>query len=328
MKNVSIPFLTLAAAALVIACGPRSAFAQTTSKPAAERAPAAECVRSKDGTAIAYDKLGKGPPLVLVGPALSERSASKPFAALLAAKFTVFNYDRRGRGDSGDSKTYAVEREIEDLEAVIEKAGGSAFVFGSSSGAALTLEASNKLGGKVKAQILFEPPYIVDASRPPIPEAFVKKVDALLAENRRGDVVAAFMIEGIGVPEEMLAMMKQSPMWAGMEKRAHTLPYDLRIVAGLQSGKPLPAGRWSAVTARTLVLEGEKSDAFLRNAARAVSEALPGSKLETLRGQDHSAVFTAAQSLVPVLTGFFRPDEAGKPGEAGKEAASRTGKGA
>jgi pimeloyl-ACP methyl ester carboxylesterase len=322
MKPASIPFLTVASAALAIAWAVGPTPAQT---PSAGRAPV-ETVRSKDGTAIAYDRIGKGPPLVLVGPALSDRAASKAFAALLAPRFTVFNYDRRGRGDSGDSKTYAVEREIEDLEAVIAKAGGSAFVFGSSSGAALALEASNKLAGKVKAQVLFEPPYIVDASRPPIPEQFTKTIDALLAADRRGDAVSAFMIEGIRVPEEMLAGMKQSAMWAGMEKRAHTLAYDLRIVSGLQSGKPLPAGRWSSVKARTLVLEGEKSDAFLRNAARAVSEVLPGSKLETLPGQDHSAVFTAPRSLVPVLISFFLAEDAGNPGAADEEAASRTGK--
>jgi pimeloyl-ACP methyl ester carboxylesterase len=268
-------------------------------------------VKSKDGTTIAYERSGSGPVLVIVASALSDRSDARRLAALLAPKFTVINFDRRGRGESGDSPAYAVEREIEDIDALIEQAGGSAFVFGSSSGAVLALEASNKLASKVKAAVLFEPPFIVDDSRPPIPDDFFQKIDALVAAGRRSDALSEFMTRAIGVPEDMVAGMKQAPMWASMEKRVHTLLYDGAIMAGLQGGKPLPKKRWTSVTAPTLVLDGDQSPAYLRTAARALSEILPGSKRRTMEGRDHSAVFTAPEALAPVIVEFFVPAEPG-----------------
>jgi pimeloyl-ACP methyl ester carboxylesterase len=278
-------------------------------------------VESKDGTRIAYEQTGHGPALILVSPALADRSASAPLAKLLEPSFTVIHYDRRGRRDSGDMQPYAVEREIEDLEALIDVAGGKAALFGSSSGAVLALEAANALGSKVSAAILFEPPFIVDDSRDPIPEDFAPRIEAHLAEGRRGDAVAHFMTVGVGVPEGMLAGMRQSPMWAAMERSAHTLPYDCELLAGLQAGTPLPADRWTAVSARVLVLEGENSPPYLKSAASALAERQSGAKIETLAGQDHSAVFIAPQSLVPhvvkFLSGSAQPSGAGKQVEAG-----------
>jgi pimeloyl-ACP methyl ester carboxylesterase len=279
-------------------------------------APKPGIVKSKDGTPIAYEVSGMGPPMVLVAPALSDRTDARRLGALLAETFTVFNYDRRGRGDSGDGKAYAVEREIEDIAALIEAAGRPVFLFGSSSGAALALEASNRLTTKVAAAALFEPPYIVDDSRPPMADAFFDEIAALVAQDRRGDAVARFMT-AVGVPEEMVAGMKQAPMWAGLERRAHTLPYDGAIVAGLQAGKPLPADRWTAVTARVLVIEGDQSPPWMRRAAKELALVLPTATLHTLAGQDHSAVFQAPQALVPVLTLLRKPAEPGpaKPGK-------------
>src|SRR5512137_163645 len=144
-------------------------------------------VTSKDGTAIAFDKTGQGPAIILVGGALSDRSAAVPLASLLAPHFTVFAYDRRGRGDSGDTAPYAVEREVEDIDALIDTAGGSAFVFGHSSGAVLALEAARGLSHKIPRLALYEPPFIVDDSRPPMPEDFRARLQGLLAEGRRGD---------------------------------------------------------------------------------------------------------------------------------------------
>jgi len=273
-------------------------------------------VASKDGTKIAFEKSGEGPALILVAGALSGRGDAARLAALLAPSFTVIDYDRRGRGQSGDAERYAVEREIEDIEAVIGAVGGAAFLFGHSSGAALALEAANVLGGKVKAVALFEPPYIVDESRPPIPAGLFDEIGALVAAGRRGDAVAKFMTVGIGVPEEMLAQMRASPMWAGMEELAHTLPYDGAIVAGLQSGKPLPAKRWKSVAARVLILDGERSDPFLRNAATALGKVLPLAERRTIPDQDHAIVFRAPEVLAPVLAEYFAAPE---PAAAKKE---------
>jgi pimeloyl-ACP methyl ester carboxylesterase len=277
-------------------------------------------VASKDGTRIAYEQLGQGPALILVSPALADRSAGAPLAKLLEPSFTVISYDRRGRRDSGDVQPYAVEREVEDLEALIGAAGGKAALFGSSSGAVLALEAANALGSKVSAAILFEPPFIVDDSRAPIPEDFAPRIEAHVAEGRRGDAVAHFMTVGVGVPQEMLAGMRQSPLWAAMERSAHTLPYDCALLAGLQAGAPLPADRWTAVSARVLLLEGENSPPYLKSAVRALGERLTGAEVGTLAGQDHSALFTAPESLVPHVVGFLttaQPSGAGKQIEAG-----------
>src|SRR6185369_14958996 len=133
-------------------------------------------VTSKDGTRIAFDQIGNGPVVVLVDSALASRAICAKLAILLAKDFTVINYDRRGRGDSTDTQPYAVQREVEDIEALIDGAGGSAFIFGSSSGAVLALEAANKLSAKVKKQVLYEPPFIVDDSRVPMPEGFLEQV--------------------------------------------------------------------------------------------------------------------------------------------------------
>lgn len=281
------------------------ARAQTKAEKPPTPAALAATVKSKDGTTIAHERCGKGPVLILVAPALADRSGAVRLASLLSPSFTVINYDRRGRGKSGDTRPFAVAREIEDLEALIDKTGGKAALFGSSSGAALALEAADKLGSKVSAVALFEPPFIVDDTRPPISQDFFEKIDSLVAADRRSDAVALFMTKGIGVPDEMVAEMKQAPMWPAMEKLAHTIPYDGAILKGLQSGKQLPAKRWMSITARVLVLDGEQSPPFLRNASRALAGVLPASKRQTLPGQDHSVVFTAPEALVPVLADFL-----------------------
>jgi pimeloyl-ACP methyl ester carboxylesterase len=288
---ISIAPLT---AALALAAVPTFAFAQVASSPGTPPTKVVGTVQSRDGTSIAYEQTGHGPVLVLVAPALSDRSGGARLASLLAPHFTVVNFDRRGRGGSGDTAPYSVQREIEDIEALIDKAGGAALLFGSSSGAALALEAANKLTTKVTAVVLFEPPYIVDDSRAPIPDGLFQEIAALVSAGRRGDAVALFMTGAIGVPEEMLAQMRQSPMWGGMERLAHTIPYDGAILSGLQTGKPLPSRRWVSLSARTLVIDGENSDAFLRNAVQALTAVLPGAKRLTLQGQDHSAVFRSS----------------------------------
>jgi pimeloyl-ACP methyl ester carboxylesterase len=257
-------------------------------------------VISRDGTAIAFDQVGKGPAVILVGGALSDRSAGGPLAALLAPRFSVFSYDRRGRGDSGDTAPYAVEREVEDIEALIEEAGGSAFVYGMSSGAVLALEAARRLA--ITRLALYEPPFIVDDSRAPVPEHYVKQVTELVSSGRRGDAVEYFMTKAVDVPAEYVAQMRSAPFWQGMEAVAHTLAYDGAIMGNTLSGHPLPADRWASVTVATLVMDGGDSPTWAHNGVQAIVDILPNAQRRTLAGQTHAVT---PEVLAPVLTEFF-----------------------
>lgn len=258
-------------------------------------------VVSADGTPIAYERSGTGPALVLIGGAFSDRSAAASMASALAPHFTVFAYDRRGRGDSGDLQPYAVEREVEDLQALIREAGGTALVYGHSSGAALALQAAAR-GLSIRRLALYEPPFIVDASRPPIPMDFRLRLEALIAAGRRGDAVELFWREALMMPPEAIDGARRAPMWPGLEALAHTLPYDQAIVEHYLAGRPLPA-EWSAsVTMPTLVLDGGDSPESMRNAAAAVARLLPHAERRSLAGQGHGA---PAEVLAPILDQFF-----------------------
>jgi pimeloyl-ACP methyl ester carboxylesterase len=261
-----------------------------------------EKVRSKDGTEIAYDRVGDGPALVLVGAAWNDRMSAVPLAELLAGEFTAYTYDRRGRGDSGDIAPYAVEREIEDLTAVIETAGGSAYAFGVSSGASLALEAAAG-GAPISKLAMYEPPYIVDDSRPPIPDDYVEHLDQLASEGKRNEILRYFMTAAAGMPAEMAEQMAGSPMAQAMEPLAHTVAYDGRVMLrGGMNGKPLPK-RWTGtVTVPALVMDGGASPAWMRNAARALVSILPDVQYRTLEGQDHAA---PPDVLAPELEDFF-----------------------
>lgn len=259
-------------------------------------------VTSRDGTRIAFDRAGKGPALILVGGALSDRSGWVPMAKLLATHFTVFSFDRRGRGDSDDTLPYSVEREVEDIEALIDDARGSAFVHGHSSGAVLALEAAAKLPTKVRKLSLYEPPFIVDDSRPPPPENFVHKVNELIAANRRGDAIAFFFTEVVGTPAEAVHQMRSAPTWPALEALAHTLTYDIAVVGGNMEGKPLPTDQWANATAPTLVMDGGASPAWIRNSARALAVVLPNARHRTVEGQTHTV---APEVLAPEMQRFF-----------------------
>ncbi len=256
-----------------------------------------QTVVSKDGTTIAFDRLGEGAPIIFVGGALSDRTAVMPVAALLAPHFTVFAYDRRGVGSSGDTAPYAVEREIEDLAALIKEAGGSAFVFGHSSGAALALEAAAR-GLAITRLALYEPPFIVDDSRPHPPQDFEAQLAELIAAGRRGDAVALFFTQGVDLPAGAVAQMRNAPMWPAFEAIAPTLVYNIAVMGDFS----LPAGRMRSVAMPTLVLDGGDSPAWARNAVQAVVDALPNAQRRTLKGQTHSA---APEVLAPVLEEFF-----------------------
>lgn len=256
-------------------------------------------VISKDGTTIAFDRLGEGPALILVDGALSYRAFGpmRPLALLLAPYFTVFTYDRRGRGDSGDTLPYAVEREVEDLEALIKEAGGSAFVYGISSGAVLALEAA-ALGLTIAKLALYEPPLLVDDSRPPVPEDYMTRLTELISSGRRGDAVELFMTKAVGMPAEAVAPIRNAPFWSAMEAVAHTLSYDGRIMGDYS----LPTERLASVMVPTLVMGGGESPVQLRHAVQAVADTLPNAQRRTLEAQTHEV---APEALAPVLVEFF-----------------------
>lgn len=258
-------------------------------------------VISEDGTRIAFDRTGQGPALILVGGALSDRSGSAPLAQALAPHFTVYSYDRRGRGESTDTEPYTPEREFEDLVALIVEAGGRAFVHGHSSGAVLALETASRLPGNITKLSLYEPPLIVDDSRPPPPSDYVQQITTLLSQDRRGDAVAFFMTDVVGTPPEALAQMRSAPSWPAMEALAHTLPYDGAVLGDLMSGGPLPAGRWS-MTEPVLVMDGGASPPWIRTSARSLAENLPNAEHRSLEGQTHAV---APEVIAPVLERFF-----------------------
>src|SRR5262249_24515105 len=195
-------------------------------------------------------------------------------ADLLGKRFATFHYDRRGRGDSTDTPPYAKEREIEELEALVREAGGSAMVFAMSSGGALALDVANQRLG-IARLALSRPSFVVDDSRPPVPDDYVEQLTRLASTGRRGDAVAYFLVNAIGVPAEYLALMRQDPSWAGMEAVAHTLAYDGAFVADLCRGQPLPAHRWASITIPTLVIDGGANPAWVRHAAQALADVLP-----------------------------------------------------
>ncbi|MER7575124.1 alpha/beta hydrolase [Streptomyces sp. NPDC126514] len=262
-------------------------------------------VFSTDGTTIAYEQQGSGPAVVLVGGAFMTRGDFTDLATLLAEHCTVITYDRRGRGDSGDSPEYDVQREIEDLDALIEHVGGEVMVFGMSSGAVLALEAVAR-GSAVSRLAVYEPPFITDASRPPLPADYVAHLTDLVTQGAYGDAVAYFMTAAVGVPAETVAEMRQAPFWTGMEATARTLPYDGQVMGDTMSGRPLPADRWQSVTVPVLVGSGDAGAPHMLTGARELAALADTFALHVFPGQEHNI---APQLLAPVLTGFFTTGE-------------------
>ncbi len=258
-------------------------------------------VMSKDGTAIAFDRSGQGPTVILVGGAFQYRAIDPPtahLAALLAEHFTVFHYDRRGRGESGDTQPYAIEREVEDLEALIQEAGGPAFVFGMSSGGVLALDAAAR-GLAITKLAVYEPPFNSgDEQARQAAEHYTRQLTALLNEGRRGDAVALAMTTW-GAPAEAMADMRQTPIWPLFEAVAPTLAYDNAIMGD----GSVPTDRLTSIPVPTLVMAGGASPAFMQDAAQAMAHALPNAKRRTLEGQTHDV---APQVLAPVLLEFFQ----------------------
>ena len=261
-----------------------------------------EKVISKDGTSIAFDRIGSGPALILVDGAMCYRGFG-PMPAMakrLASHFTVFHYDRRGRGDSGNHPDYAVSREIDDLDAIIQAAGGYAAVFGVSSGGAIALEAATRLNGITKLAI-YEAPFIVDNTHPPLPPSFIAETKALVAANDRSGAIKKFM-RLVGVPSVMLLAMPLLPLWKKMKAIAHTLANDLTIVEPYQQGRMLTRAPFASVTVPALIMAGGKSPAYMQNGMRALADVLPNAQHATLPGQTHMVKDAV---LAPELVTFF-----------------------
>jgi pimeloyl-ACP methyl ester carboxylesterase len=263
-------------------------------------------VTSADGTAIAYERRGEGPPLLVVDGALCSRSfgPTPKLAALLASHFSVIAFDRRGRGQSGDSTPYAVEREVEDVAAVAAVAGGPVAMYGSSSGAVLAVRAAAG-GVPVRKLVLYEPPLVV-AGTPTVPPDRVAEIVQKVREGRRGDAVDAFM-HMVGAPAFVRVLMRFIPgVWSNLKAVAHTLPYDFAVLGDTRSARALPAElaeAMAAVRAPTLVGVGGKSPAWMRHAVDSVTRAIPGATMRVLAGQTHAV---SEKAIGPVLIDFLQ----------------------
>lgn len=267
-------------------------------------------VTSKDGTRIAFDKTGRGPAVILVNGAMADRTIDPSLAKLadlLSKDFMVYNYDRRGRGESGDTQPFAKEREIEDIAALVEDAdgaGGSAMVLGFSSGGALVLDAAQNVPSITKIA-LYEVPVIVNDSRPPLPADYVDHLNGLVKEGKRDEAVKYFLVEAAGIPAEYLDGADQNPLWPRMLNIAHTIAYDGARVADLMQGRPLPTDRWTRVTMPALVMAGTETPpkGWMVGAADAIAALLPHAERRTLEGQDHNVDL---EVIAPIVTEFFK----------------------
>lgn len=260
-------------------------------------------VTSKDGTRIGYSVVGSGSAIILVDGAMCwrEMGPATPLAAELKDRFTVYTYDRRGRGESGDTKPYATQREIEDLQAVIEAAGGSVAIYAISSGVILALEAANTIPG-ITGMVLYEAPIFTDGSRKPVPADYVQRMDRLVASGDNAGAVKHFMQNGIAIPWYGILMMQLFGMFRKMAPVGPTLPYDTALVNPLWTYRPIPPNRWPNVTMPVLAMGGSKSDAWMQNAQRAIAANLPNARHKTLEGQNH---MVAATAIAPAIKEFL-----------------------
>lgn len=259
-----------------------------------------DTVVSADGTPIAYERFGDGPPVVLVGGALCDRTANRPLAEALAPRFSTITYDRRGRGDSGDTPPYAIEREVEDLDALIHTAGGEASVYGHSSGAALVLHAAAQ-GFPITRAVLHEPPYNPDDDEArQVSRDYVTELDRLLADGRHGEAVELFMAT-VGAPSEAVQQMRAEPWWPGMVALAPTLAYDSEVMGDRQGGT-VPTESVARVRVPALVLCGGTSPAWMAEIGTRMADTMRFGTHAVLNGEEH---VVAPEVLAPVLTTFL-----------------------
>jgi pimeloyl-ACP methyl ester carboxylesterase len=257
---------------------------------------------SKDGTEIAYSVMGTGPKVLLIDGAMCYREMGpmKAIAEALSDQFEVFFYDRRGRGESGDTRPFHPDREIEDVEAMIAQAGGSIRLFGISSGAILAAHAAKSAKG-IEKLALYEAPFIVDDTHSPLPPDFLPEVKRRIDAGDVSGATKMFM-KRVGMPGFAVWIMSKLPFWKNVISAAHTLPNDLTIVEPYEQGKPLDPADWKNVAMPTLVMDGGKSPQYMRNGQKHWAEVLPNAEYRTLPGQTHN-VKTGA--IAPVLREFF-----------------------
>jgi pimeloyl-ACP methyl ester carboxylesterase len=260
-----------------------------------------EKVTSRDGTPIAFDRLGDGPPVIVVCGAMCDRALMSPTAEELARHFTVFNYDRRGRGDSRDTTPYAVQREIEDIDALVAEAGGTAYVYGHSSGAGLVLHAAAH-GLPITRIVVHDPPYVPDGEEERrISREYGENLKAMLSEGRCGDAVELFMTM-VGMPQEMVEGMRYTPRWAELEAMAPTLAYDSEVMGDVGREGTIPIDMAGRVRVPSLVLTGGADYPWMIDVGRRLADAMPNGRHRVLEGQEHTV---PPEVLVPVLEGFF-----------------------
>lgn len=251
---------------------------------------------SLDGTSLAYDKTGSGPALVVIGGGPTTRAANSELAELLATSCTVYNYDRRGHGDSGDTESFTVDQEFQDVQAMLDVAGGQAAVFGSSGGAVIALQAAIR-GLGITRLALWEPAYVVEGTRPPVPEDYATRLAELIASGRRSEAGEMFFADAVGLPQQFIDGMKASPFWPAIEAVAHTLVYDAQLMGDFA----VPVHQLRAFEIATLVLDGATTP-WLSTSADAVAAAIPHATRQTLVGQQHNVEATA---LAPAIAGFL-----------------------
>lgn len=253
---------------------------------------------SRDGTVIAYDQSGSGPAVILVSAALADRSGNRRIAKYLSDRFTVINYDRRGRGASGDTSPYSTDKEVDDIAALVDASGGSAFLFGSSSGSVLALDAAARLGSKVKKLYMFEPPFILDSSRSPMDTTLSNAIDRQIAHGNRSEAVRLFFTKGMGIPSFGVTMMRLlMPGWSKMCAMANTVPYDLSILDGTQAGQPLPVERWKNASLPIKVAVGSRSEPFFHSGAKGLVQIIPSAQYQSIAGLNHGALLLAPTAL-------------------------------
>jgi pimeloyl-ACP methyl ester carboxylesterase len=254
-----------------------------------------DTVTSGDGTPIAFDLAGGGTPIVFATGAFNDHTTCADLASALAAEFTVITYDRRARGASGDTAPYSIDREVDDLAALVEKAGGSAAVFGFSSGAVLALRAAAD-GVPITHLALYEAPFAYDGSVRR--DDLAARLTALICDGRPGDAVALFQTEGIGLPPEIVAQIRKLPMWPALVAIAQSTVYDATITTELA----LPTPAMLAVTAPTLVLDGEQTWPALRQSSVALAAAMPAARyVEVPGGANHQIPVQATAAELRTL---------------------------
>jgi pimeloyl-ACP methyl ester carboxylesterase len=254
-----------------------------------------QTVTSADGTIIAYDRSGDGPVLIVSVGAFCTRQMFVPPTGL-TQRFTVVTYDRRGRGDSGDTAPFAPEREYEDLAAVAAATGAEPpFVFGHSSGAAIALRAAAK-GLPVAGIAAYEAPFTNDETPPPSADP-AARIRELVAEDRERDAVIFWMTDVVHLPGQTAAGLKDAPWVAALEPLARTLPYDIAVAAD-----GVPADELAKIAAPVMIIGGGNSPAWFQRSVAEQADAVPGARQVTLNGYDHNA---PPEVLTPILVEFF-----------------------